>query len=153
MPAPVHVHPVEVRFGDCDPAGIVYFPRFFDFFHQAMETWFGDALGAPYADVITRRKLGFPAVHTEADFATPCRLGDHIHVELRVRAVGRKSLTFDYRVRGATDAPTAAPRATGSTVTVVIDMNPAHDTYMRGRTIPDDLRAAIERWTAGARDE
>ena len=66
---PVHVHRVRVGFGDCDPAGIVYFPRFFHFFHEAMETWFDEVLGLPYAEMIGGRGLGFPAVHTEADFA------------------------------------------------------------------------------------
>ena len=64
----VHVYRLRVKFGDCDPAGIVYYPKFFDWFHQAMESWFDNVLGAPYASVIWDRKIGFPAAHTQADF-------------------------------------------------------------------------------------
>ncbi|MBL8973518.1 MAG: acyl-CoA thioesterase, partial [Myxococcales bacterium] len=97
----VHIHPLVVRFGDCDPAGIVYFPRFFDFVHDAMETWFSAALGLSYAQVVIGRKIGFPAVHSEADFKVPCAFGESIAVELRVAKLGRSSIGLDYLVRGA----------------------------------------------------
>ena len=44
-------HTVRARFGACDPVGIVYFPRYFDWFHQAMEAWFDDALVESYSMV------------------------------------------------------------------------------------------------------
>src|SRR4051812_19837181 len=97
----VHVHRYEVRFGDCDPAGIVYFPRFFALFHEAMETWFAAGLGVAYAGLIVGRKLGFPAVHSEADFKVPCALGEAIAVELRVARLGTSSIALEYTVRGA----------------------------------------------------
>ncbi len=37
-----------VRFGSCDPARIIYFPNYFDFFHAAMEEFFRDRVGALY---------------------------------------------------------------------------------------------------------
>ena len=95
----MHVHRVRVGFGDCDPAGIVYFPRFFHFFHEAMETWFDAVLRLPYAELIGVRRLGFPAVHTGADFLIPCAMGDEIAVEQRVISLGRTSIRFAYRVR------------------------------------------------------
>lgn len=134
---------MAVRFGDCDPAGIVYFPRFFDFFHQAMETWFS-VLGHPYEEVITGRKIGFPAVHTEADFRRPSRFGEAIDVVLRVEQLGAKSIRFAYAVEGASDDDKLGPRVTGATVCVVMDLDPARDTFRRGIPVPDDLRAAIE---------
>ncbi len=144
MSTAVHIHPVPVRFGDCDPAGIIYFPRFFHFFHEAMETWFGEALGLPYAELIHGRLLGFPAVHTEADFRVPCRMGDVIEVELRVTKLGTSSINFGYRVRGRGDPPESPPRLTGATVCVVLDMDPKSPRHRRSRPLPDDLRAQIE---------
>lgn len=138
---PVHVHRVRVGFGDCDPAGIVYFPRFFHWFHEAMETWFGAVLGLPYAEVIGGRKLGFPAVHTEADFRRPVAMGDEIAVEQRVVQLGRSSLGFAYTVRLA-----AAPgdvRLVGATVTVVMDLDPQRPTFRSAVPLPDDLRQRI----------
>lgn len=138
----MHVHRLRVGFGDCDPAGIVYFPRFFHFFHEAMETWFDAVLGLPYAELIGRRKLGFPAVHTEADFQIPCAMGDEIAVEQRVVGLGRTSIRFAYRVRPAAD-PAAPVRLTGATVCVVMDLDPQRPTFRRAVELPPDLRARI----------
>lgn len=136
------VYPALIRWGDCDPAGIVYYPRYFDMFHQAMEAWFGEALGVPYVEVIQGRKLGFPSVHTEADFAAPSAFGDAVDVRLTVTRVGRSSIEFGYRVT-ARDDP-ADLRATGKTVCVVMDLDPGSKTFRRALPMPDDLRARIE---------
>jgi 4-hydroxybenzoyl-CoA thioesterase len=141
----VHIHPLVVRFGDCDPAGIVYFPRFFDFFHAAMETWFSDALGLAYAQVVVGRKIGFPAVHSEADFKVPCAFGEAITVELRVGKLGRSSIALEYVVRGVD----GVLRLTGATTSVVMDLDPASPGFRRAVALPDDLRARIERFMAG----
>lgn len=140
----VHIHPLVVRFGDCDPAGIVYFPRFFDFFHDAMETWFSAHLGVAYAQVVTGRKIGFPAVHSEADFKVPCAFGESIAVELRVGKLGRSSIGLDYLVRGAD----GGLRLTGATTSVVMDLDPASPGFRRAIAVPDDLRARIAAFMA-----
>lgn len=135
----VHVHRIEVRFGDCDPAGIVYYPRFFGFFHDAMETWFGERLGAPYAGVVVGRKIGFPAVHAEADFKSPCAFGDRIVVELRVANLGRSSIGLAYVVRGEG----GDLRLTAATTSVVMDLDPGSPGFRRAVAIPEDLRETI----------
>lgn len=140
----VHVHPVEVRFGDCDPAGIVYFPRFFALFHDAMETWFAARLGLAYAELVVGRKLGFPAVHTGADFRAPCALGDAIAVELRVARLGRSTIDLRYAVRGAA----GDLRVEGATTCVVMDLDPASPNFRRAVAIPEDLRRALEAFMA-----
>lgn len=145
-------HPLRVRFGDCDPAGIVYFPRFFDFFHQAMEGWF-DVLGRPYHEVVMGQRVGFPAVHTEADFQRPVAFGEQIQVELRVGRIGDSSLELHYEVRGAGEGVEVSPRLTGRTVVVVMDLNPASPGFRKGMSIPAPLRAAIESFSAGSGGE
>jgi 4-hydroxybenzoyl-CoA thioesterase len=145
MSAPAHgVHalPVAIGWGHCDPAGIVYFPRFFELFHQAMETWFGARLGLPYDHMITVRKIGFPSVHTEADFTKPTRFGETVVVELRLAAIGKSSLTLAYRVHGP--GGEADVRATGKTIVAVMDLDPASPGFRRALPIPDDLRAQLE---------
>lgn len=148
----VHVHRQPVRFGDCDPAGIVYYPRFLHFFHEAMETWFLEALDYPYDEVILGRQIGFPSVHCHADFRVPCKMGDVIAVELRVAKLGRSSIHFDYRVRAFDDPPDddAAVRLTGGTVCVVMDLDPSSATFRRSLPIPAELRARIEAFMIGA---
>ncbi len=140
----VHVHRVDVRFGDCDPAGIVYFPRFFAMFHEAMETWFDARLGVAYAVLIGERRLGFPAVHSEADFKSPCAMGETIAIELRVVHLGRSSLGLAYTVRGAA----GDVRLTGATTCVVMDLDPASPTFRRAVACPADVRAKISAYMA-----
>jgi len=142
----IHILPIEVRFGDCDPAGIIYFPRYFDFFHQAMESWFPRHLGLGYESLIRGQRLGFPAVHTEADFRRPSRFGERVEVAMRVLAVGGSSITFGYEVSG----PEGELRATGRSVCVVMDLDPNSPTHERAVPIPSDLRVRIEAFGVGS---
>lgn len=146
-PPGLHVLPVAVGWGHCDPAGIVYFPRFFEMFHAAMETWFDARLAMPYAEVIGVRKLGFPSVHTEADFRRPTRFGETVDVELRVVRVGTSSIEFAYVIRGRDG--TDDVRATGKTVCVVMDLDPARASYRRSVPLPPDLRDRIAGFGVG----
>ena len=86
---------VPVRFGDVDHAGIVYYPRFFFYFHECFEDFFASR-GVPYATVLGERDVGFPTVHAEADYKAPLRFGDVIVMSLSVSRVGDKSATFVY---------------------------------------------------------
>jgi 4-hydroxybenzoyl-CoA thioesterase len=144
--AGVFEHPIEVRWGDCDPAAIMYFPRFFERFHDAMERWFADALGVPYDALILGRRLGLPSVHAEADFRAPCRFGERMTVELRVPKLGRTSIELAYRVVVAGEAE---PRLTGRTVCALMDLDPARPTHARAVPWPEDLRARIAAFGVG----
>jgi 4-hydroxybenzoyl-CoA thioesterase len=83
---------VPVRFSHCDPAGIVYFPHYFDMFNGLIEDWYGQELGYDYAGLIMGNKYGFPFVHIECDFKVPSRIGDVIDLPLLVERIGRSSL-------------------------------------------------------------
>ena len=133
----VHCHPIDVRFGDCDPAGVVYFPRFFDWFHQAMESWFDQALKLPYSEVLQR--YGFPAVHTEADFIKPSRMGERIQIQLRIGSIGASSFRLDYEVLG----PGEEPRVRGHTVVAMIGVLADQSDHFRPVRIPTELRDKI----------
>ena len=143
--------PLAVRFGDCDPAGIVYFPRYFDFFHQAMETWFPAELGFGYDEFVRERKLGFPAVHSEADFESPSRFGETIEIHLRVTKLGRSSIGFAYEVHGVAgpDGRGGGRRARGRSVCVVMNLDPASPEHGKAVPMPAALRARIEAFGVG----
>jgi len=81
-----------ILFSHCDPAGIVYFPRFFDLLHRAMEDWFTYGLEERFADFIMRKKLGIPTVSTHTDFVGPATFGDLLAIELRVVRLGGASI-------------------------------------------------------------
>jgi 4-hydroxybenzoyl-CoA thioesterase len=81
-----------ILFSHCDPAGIVYFPRFFDLLHRAMEDWFTFGLEERFADFIMKKRLGIPTVGTKVDFVGPARFGDLLRIELRVARLGSSSI-------------------------------------------------------------
>jgi len=131
----VHIHTRQVRFGECDPAGVVYYPNYFHWFHEAMESWFDEALGLPYATLLER--FGFPSIHTEADYKRPCRFGETVDVELRLGHIGGSSYRLDYTIRDQG----GAIRTTGSTVCAMIGTVPGNGDHFKAVRIPDDLRA------------
>ena len=83
---------VTIRFSHCDPAGIVYFPHYFDIFNGLIEDWYEQELGYNYADLIMDSHYGFPFVHIDCDFKIPSRMGDVIDLTLLVDRIGRSSL-------------------------------------------------------------
>ena len=83
---------VSVRFSHCDPAGIVYFPHYFDMFNGLIEDWYTQELGYDYAEMLMGAKYGFPFVHIDCDFKMPSRMGDVIDLTLLVERIGRSSL-------------------------------------------------------------
>jgi 4-hydroxybenzoyl-CoA thioesterase len=99
MPMPPFCHTMPVRFADVDHAGIVYYPKFFDYFHIAMEEFLGEKLGPRgYVDLLDRDRIGFPSVNAQCEFKAPLRFGDIIDVEMSVIRLGTRSVTFGFRV-------------------------------------------------------
>lgn len=126
-----------VRFGDCDPARIMYFPNYFDFFHAAMEDFFRDRVGALYHVLLARDRLSFPTVHLEVDFAAPVTYGDEVRLVVEVARVGRSSVAFRYTGRRGSDGATVVV-ATATTVATDLDR-------FKSVALPDFLRAPLER--------
>ncbi len=89
----------RVPFGHCDPAQVAYYPRFFEWFHDAFEAFFEPALGLPYAKVLSELGVGFPAVQVQCEYQRPARFGDLIRLEVFLSALSPRSATFEYRVR------------------------------------------------------
>ena len=123
---------IDVRFGDEDHAGIVYFPRFFDFFHWTFEDFFRDH-GVPYKEVLDDDNCGWPSVHAEADFVSPARFGDVLTVDLHVERIGAKSVSFLYRGVNRKEDRLVL---TGKVTCVCVFMD-----TLASRPIPDKYRA------------
>ncbi len=110
-----------VRFADVDHAGIVYYPRFFHYFHLAFEELFRQRMGPrAYVELLDRDRVGFPAVRAEAEFRAPLAFGDTAEIELSVERLGGKSITFRYRVYRTGDPPVLS--AEGKVVCAVTDL-------------------------------
>jgi len=80
-----------IRFQHCDPAGIVFYPRYFEMVNSVVEDWFASGLGVSIRDLNLVRREGIPTVHLETDFWKPSLIGDILLFELEVTKLGRSS--------------------------------------------------------------
>lgn len=138
-PARVYRRSVLVRFADCDPAGIVFYPRYLEIFNNLVEDWFGEELKFSFSEIVTRRGWGLPTVHLEVDFKAPSVFGETLSAMLSLRSLGTSSIGLDISLRG----PDGAARVLGKVVLVLIDRRTS-----RAIPIPEDLRACIARFQA-----
>jgi 4-hydroxybenzoyl-CoA thioesterase len=125
-----------VKFDDIDAALILFFARFFNYAHDAMEAFFGQLPGG-YVRLINERRIGFPAVHVEADFISPLRFGDVARIRVEVGRIGNSSCTFLHHMSRAADG---APVARVTHVCAAMNL-----TTMKAIPIPEDLRALLTR--------
>lgn len=122
-----------IRFGQCDPAGIVYTPNFFDIFNVVVEEWYGAALGLDYYDFIRNRRTGLGYVNAFADFFLPCKMGDEVEIAVDVARVGNTSFGL------VLHAFLEGQEALRGRFTVVTTSLVTH----RPIPVPDDLRQAL----------
>ena len=126
---------IKVRFGDCDPAGLVYYPSIFHYCHVAMEEFFAERCGIGYDKLVADERIGFPTVNVQTEFFVPLVYGDEAEVEVSSTRVGRSSVTFEYNVRRANDQ-TLCARSTQVHAAMSLDTRTAIQ-------IPDKYRHAF----------
>ena len=84
---------VPIEFNHCDPAGIVFYPRYFEMINSVVENFFEDYVGYSFARMHTGgNHHGVPTVSISCNFMAPSRLGDKVPFTLVVTGVGRSSL-------------------------------------------------------------
>jgi YbgC/YbaW family acyl-CoA thioester hydrolase len=127
---------IKVRFGDCDPAGLVYYPVIFHYCHIAMEEFFAERCGMPYHRLMAEERIGFPTVNTKAEFFVPLVYGDEAEIEVSVARVGQSSLTLEYNIRRARENGVLCARSTNVHVSMDMDTR-------RPLPIPERLRSAL----------
>ncbi|MGH9969193.1 MAG: acyl-CoA thioesterase [Pyrinomonadaceae bacterium] len=94
---------IKIRFGDTDPAGLVYYPNIFHYFHIAMEEFFAACCGISYEQLLAQERIGFPTVNIQTEFHAPIIYGDEVDIEVFVSRPGRTSAIFEYRVTRVSD--------------------------------------------------
>ena len=89
---------VKVRWSEADPAGIVFYPRFFEWFDLGTEALF-EALGLPWRELFpAERIVGVPIVETGARFASPVRYGDLVRIATTVSEVREKTFRVEHEI-------------------------------------------------------
>ena len=94
----IHRKKIQVEWGDCNPGGIVYFPRYFEFFDACTRALFERA-GLFKRDMLkTYGIAGIPVVDMKARFMMTSRFGDDVVVESAVSKWGRSSFVVRHQL-------------------------------------------------------
>jgi 4-hydroxybenzoyl-CoA thioesterase len=132
-----------VRFGHCDPAGIVFYPRYFEMLNELIEDWFADALGLPFDVLIGQRQTGMPTAQLDTRFLRVSRHGDRLEQTIRIERLGGGSLKLGIAFIGDD-----GPRVEFTQVLVCTSL-----ATHKPQAFPADLRAALERSLAAQEQE
>lgn len=122
---------IRVEFNHCDPAGIVFYPRYFEMMNSVIENFFRDVAGRTFGQMMTSR-TGVPTASVETVFHAPSRLDDLLDWQLSVTRLGRTSVGIALLAHGA-----GAHRLTSSLTLVHINESG------RPQPWPQDVRDRI----------
>ena len=100
LPAGVWRSRILVRFGACDPAGIVFYPHYFAMFDHSTTLLIERTLGMSKRQLQeTYEFAGYPVVETRARFLLPSAFGDDVVIETSLTEVRRSSFDLTHRLR------------------------------------------------------
>jgi 4-hydroxybenzoyl-CoA thioesterase len=125
-----------VRFAQCDPAGIVFFPQYLVMLNVLHERWFTEGLGVPYHDYIGVRQFGVPTVRLECDFTAVSKHGDRLQQRLAVTKLGRSSVELTVEFSSGDELRTRFRQV------LVCTSLATH----KAVALPDDVRQAMQRY-------
>jgi YbgC/YbaW family acyl-CoA thioester hydrolase len=131
----VGVFPCQVHWGDCDPAGIIFYPTYFRWMDAA--TWaFMEGVGYGARRMRTEH-LAMPLVSASCDFLAPAEQSDRCEVRSRIVRFGGKSFVLAHDIVRADGAALAK----GSETRVWGRFSQGPGTPMKGEPIPESLKA------------
>jgi 4-hydroxybenzoyl-CoA thioesterase len=127
-----------IEFGDCDPAGIVYFPRYLEWFDAALQHHFRE-LGLAKADIIAKYGfVAFPVVDLKVSYSTPSTFHEEVVIETQILEMRRSSFVTRHRLmRGEAVAVEAVETR------VWAGRHPEDPTRFQGVPIPEEVRKAV----------
>jgi acyl-CoA thioester hydrolase len=128
-----------VEFSDTDMAGIVHHAVFYRYMESAEHAFFR-SLGLSVAPPKTPASVGWPRVHTEADFSAPLRFEDEVEIQLLVAEKKSKALTYAFRLRKL-NTPEPHEVARGKITVVCIKMVGGK---MKATNIPKEIADKIQ---------
>ena len=130
----VFLHPVQLRWGECDPAGIIFYPTYFLWFDAAAWNMFAQV--GYHAKRMRAEHLAMPLVAAGCEFKHPAEQEDRAEVRSRIARWGGKSFVLAHdvvRVDGTL-------LATGSETRVWGRYENGPGTPLRGQSIGDELK-------------
>jgi 4-hydroxybenzoyl-CoA thioesterase len=134
-----NIRKTRIEWGDCDPAGIIFYVRYFDIFDVSTTMLLERALGMKKIEYLKAYDfMGHPLAETRAKFWLPTRFGDEVSIETKLVAIGRSSFKLEHHL---TNAGALAVEGTETRVWVV--RNPADPKRIKSQPIPADVVARL----------
>ncbi|KGD93585.1 4-hydroxybenzoyl-CoA thioesterase [Achromobacter sp. RTa] len=140
MAAPF-ISQVEVRFRHCDPAGIVFYPRYFEMINDFVEEWFDKGMGLPFHALHVERQIGTPTASVQCDFSAPSRWHERLRQVLEVQRIGGASFKALVKFEG----PDGQLRLSATLTIVTVDLR-----TMKSMPLPADLRERMQAYLVPA---
>lgn len=130
------VYPVNVQFGDCDPAGIVFFPNFSRWMDEASLAFFMSCGVPPWRELVkTRGIIGTPLLEINTKFMRPATYGETIEVHTTVEEWAAKTFRHRHVVkRGDTVL------CEGTEVRAFCIKDPANPERIKAIPVPEDIK-------------
>ncbi len=130
-----------IEWGQCDPAGLVFNSRFFEFFDWGTWTLFEAALGVKPCDLAAAFGIiGLPLVDSSARFLRPVRFGDAVELTSQISEFRRSS--FDVAHQMSVGGVVAVE---GRETRVWAAPDPADPSRIKGQPVPPEVIARFER--------
>jgi 4-hydroxybenzoyl-CoA thioesterase len=127
----------RIEWCDCDPAGIIYYPRYFQIFDTCTTVMIERALGMNKIDFLkVYNFIGYPVLDTRARFHKPTRYGDDVAIETKLTEYGRSSFKVEHRL---SNAGTLA--AEGFETRVWAARDPEDPEQIKAQSIPEAVLA------------
>jgi 4-hydroxybenzoyl-CoA thioesterase len=127
-----------IEWGDCDPARIVFNPRYFEWFDACTAHVFA-AAGLPKESLFkTHRFAGWPLVETRAKFLKPSRFGETVIIESSVVEFRRSSFDVEHKLFNAGELAVNAFETRVWTV-----RHPDDPERLKGEPVPQDVIARL----------
>ncbi len=132
-----HIHTKTIQFGDCDPAGIVFFPNFLKWMDESSLAFFMACGIPPWRELVkTRGIVGTPLLEIHTKFSKTATYGETIAVHTTVEEWQAKVFKHRHRVlRGDTLL------CEGTELRAFVQRDPENPDRLRAIPIPEDLKA------------
>jgi 4-hydroxybenzoyl-CoA thioesterase len=129
----------RIEWGDCDPAGIIFYARYYEIFDVSTTMLLERALGMKKIDYLKAFDfMGHPLLETRARFLKPTRYGDDVVIETAVVDCGRSSFKIEHRL--SLDGSLAVE---GFETRVWVVRDPADPRRMKSQPIPAEVVARL----------
>lgn len=133
-----HVVTIQVRWSESDPAGIAFYPRFFEWYDLGCAALFA-SLGLPWPVIFPQyRIVGVPILECGSQFSSPVRYGDDVRVRSTIAWVKEKTFRVEHEI-------TVGDRlcARGFEVRAWVARPESEGERLRARPLPPDVAAKL----------